>query len=143
MAFIKLKYEEIKRLYDLAEYGYVFDWTKKSSNISEVVALHHDGDIAGLVEFERRPDSKLNYMWLIEVADTYKGTGISGKLLAYVGKDSLDAGFEGFVLFESKTYLYEYYIKAFKAKPVRGRYLMFDTKITKWLIETYLKDGDF
>jgi len=71
MGFIKLKNNEIKRLYDLSKYGYVFDWTRKSSDISETIAFHHNGDLAGLVEFERRPASKLNYMWLVEVADAY------------------------------------------------------------------------
>ena len=140
MDFIKLTNDEIKRLRNLSEYGYQFDWTKKSSDISEIVAFQHDGNITGLVEFERRATSKLNYMWLIEVADEHKGTGVSGKLLAYVGRDSLEAGFEGFVLFESKSYLYEYYIKAFNAKPVRGRLLMFDTETTTQLIDTYLKE---
>jgi len=141
MEFIKLKHEEIKRLYDLAEYGYIFNWIKKSSAISEIVALHHNGDIAGLVEFERRHESKRNYMWLIEVANAYQGGGVFEKLLAYVGKDALDAGFEGFFLFEPKSYLYEYYIKAFDAKPDSGRYLMFDQEVITRLVKTYLDEG--
>jgi len=63
-------------------------------------------------------------------------------LLAYVGKDSLDAGFDGFVLFESKTVLYEYYMVAYHAIPVRDRLLHFDTKTTLWLIEKYLSDEE-
>ena len=140
MDFIKLTADEINRLHDLSEYGYVFDWTKRSSERSETVAIYHDGFVSGLVEFERRPETLLNYMWLIEVADDFKGANTAGKLLAYVGKDSLEAGFEGFVMFETKTYLYNHYIKAYRAKPVRDRYLAFDTEATKWLIKTYLNE---
>jgi len=143
MPFLNLKDEEIKGLSGLQSNGFVFDWTKKSSNRSQTTVFYSDSDIAGLVEFERRPEDLLNYLWLIEVGDNFKGTGVAGKLLAYVAKDSLTAGFDGFVLFEPKTYLYEFYIQAFKAKPVRDRYLMFDTETANWLIQKYLGTEEF
>jgi hypothetical protein len=139
--FIELGDKEIKSLKKVSGKGYVFDWTKRSSERAKTVSYVSNGDIAGLVEFERQPENILNYMWLIEVADDYKGTGVAGKLLAYVGKDSLEQGFEGFVLFESKSALYEYYQVAYHAKPVRGRLLHFDTQATQWLIDEFLK-GD-
>jgi len=140
--FVELTREETKDLKPLASQGFVFDWTKKSSQSSITVAFLANGDLAGLVEFERQPENILNYMWLIEVGKDYRGKGIAGKLLAYVGKDSLDAGFEGFVLFESKTALYEYYQVMYRAKPIKGRLLHFDTETTLWLISEYLQDGD-
>jgi len=36
---------------------------------------------------------------------------MAGTLFAYVAKDSLDAGFEGFVVFDSKTILVNKYLK--------------------------------
>ena len=140
MTFIEFKDKEIEDFKTLNQFGYVFDWTKKSSGKSITVGIVVNGDISGLVEYERRADHLYNYMWLIEVADNYKGTTIAGKLMAYVGKDSLQHGFEGFVLFEPKSALYEYYISKYGAKPLPGRKLMFDTKATKDLIRKYLGD---
>jgi hypothetical protein len=138
--FIELSDGDIKDLSRLSEKGYVFNWTIHSSSRAKTVTFVTDGEMAGLVEFERQPENLLNYLWIIEVADDYKGEGVAGKLLAYVGKDSLTAGFEGFVLFESKTALYEYYQVAYHAKPVRDRYLHFDTETTLWLIKEFLED---
>jgi hypothetical protein len=139
--FIELSSTEKKELVTLAGVGYVFDWTAYSSSRAKTVSFIANGDIAGLVEFERQPENLLDYLWIIEVADEYKGTGVAGKLLAYVGKDSLEAGFEGFVLFEAKTALYEYYQIVYHAKPVRDRLLHFDTETTLWLIKEFL-EGD-
>ena len=138
MGFVIFDDKEIKNFKLLNEFGYVFDWTKKSSNISITVGLIVNGDISGLVEFERRADHLYNYMWLIEAADNYKGTTVAGKLMAYVGRDSLQQGFDGFVMFEPKSALYEYYITKYGAKPLTGRNLMFDTEATKELIRKYL-----
>jgi len=129
-------------LTDLADAGYQFDWTVKSSPKSITVADVVDGDIAGLVEYERQPENLCNYMWLIELADAYKGTGVAGKLLAYVGRDSLDAGFDGFVVFETKTALFNYYQDKYGAKPIGNRRLFFDEEATRNLIATYLGEDD-
>jgi len=142
MGYLVFNDHDIQSFDDLSEYGYLVDWTKRSSQKSITVGLLYNGDIAGLVEYERMPDELYNYMYLIEVADDYKGSGIAGKLLAYVGKDALEHGFEGFVLFESKSYLYQYYIEAYKAKPTTGRMLMFDTETTQWLIQEFLDGGE-
>lgn len=137
--FVELNDDERKSLSDLAEYGYVFDQTRQSSCKSLTIAALLNGDVAGLVEFERQPEDQLNYMWLIEVARNYKGTGIAGKLLAYVARDSIEQGFGGFVLFETKTALYELYIEKYGAKPIgRTRRLYFDTEAAQRLIERYL-----
>jgi hypothetical protein len=137
--FVELNKAEIEDLNSLSAQGYQFDWTKRSSATAKTIAFLTNGDIAGLVEFERQPENRLNYMWLIEVATDYKGTGVAGKLLAIVGKDSIEANFEGFVVFEPKTVLYEYYIKKYRAKPISGRKLYFDTEATTWLIREYLE----
>ena len=129
-------------LSDLCQYGFVFNWTQNSSVKSITVAKIVNGDIAGLVEFERQPENLCNYMWLIEVSDVYKGTGVAGSLLAYVGRDAIQAGFDGFVVFETKTALYDYYRNKYGAKPIDGRKLFFDATATKALIEKYL-GGNF
>jgi len=128
-------------LADLAEFGYQFDWTAKSSPKTMTVADIVNGDVAGLVEYERQAENLCNFLWLIELADAYKGSGVAGKLLAYVGRDSLAAGFEGFVVFEAKTALYNYFQDKYGAKPIGGRRLFFDEEATRQLIATYL-DGE-
>ena len=116
--FTVLSDEDKKKLTDISEYGYVFDWTKNSSLKANTISRIINGDVAGLVEYERQPENLCNYLWLIEVADNYKGTGIAGQLLAYVGRDSLEAGFEGFVVFETKSALYDYYQTKYGAKTI-------------------------
>ena len=59
MTFVRLNADEIANLNDLSNVGFSFDWTKKSSERSQTVAISFNGDISGLVEFERRPESLL------------------------------------------------------------------------------------
>jgi hypothetical protein len=139
--FVPVNDEDKRQLSDLSGSGFQFDWTIKSSPKTQTVAKIVDGDIAGLVEFERQPENLCNYLWLIELADSYKGTGVAGKLLADVGRDSLEAGFEGFVVFETKTALYNYYQEKYGAKPIGGRRLLFDKEATENLIAEYLGDA--
>lgn len=138
--FVTLSSDDRKSLMDIADQGFIFDWTQKSSEGSLLVSFISNGDIAGLVEFERQPASLINYLHLIEVATSYRGSGVAGKLLAYVAKDSLEQGFEGFVVFESKTVLIDYYIEKYGAKRVtaNGRRLYFDAKAANLLISKYL-----
>lgn len=140
MAFITISSSQKKELNDLAPLGYSFDWTRFSSSRSKTVTCLHDGDIAGLVEFERQPENLLNFLYLIEVAEKYRGTGVAGELLAYVARDSIEQGFEGFVLLEFKAALANYYIEKYGAKFITsdGFRLYFDTEATKNLIQKYL-----
>ena len=142
--FIELNKEEKESLSDLKQDEFLFDWTRYSSENSITVACVYQGEVSGLVEFERQRLNHFNYLHLIEVAETYKGKGIAGKCLAYVAKDSLEHGFDGFVVFESKTVLFEYYIEKYGAKPISksSRKLYFDTEASLKLIETYLEEGD-
>ena len=138
MRFIEFSIEETAR-FDNKD-AFDFDWTKRTSPNSIVVGNIHAGEIVGLVEFERLHSSLCNYMSLIEVASDYRGTTVAGELLAYVGRDSLEQGFDGFFFLESKSSLYEYYQIKYGAKPSSGRRLYFDTQATKKLIELYLED---
>ena len=137
--FVKLDVKDKGALYDLGRQGYQFNWSIASSERSITVAAVYNGDVSGLVEYERQPENLANYMWLIEVSDLYKGTGIAGKLLAYVGKDALEQGFNGFFFFEAKTIYYNHFIKKYGAIPVTSHRLYFDTKATNNLISKYLE----
>jgi hypothetical protein len=138
MNFIEFSIEESKTFSDLDDY--IFDWANRSADGTIVVGNIHDGNIAGLVEFERQKENLANFMWLIEVANDYKGTSVAGELLAYVGRDSLEQGFDGFFFLESKTSLYQFYQVKYGAKPSHARYLYFDTEATNKLIDKYLNE---
>jgi hypothetical protein len=137
--FVEFSIDETNTFLNLE--GYVFDWSNRSNEGTIVVGDIYDGNIAGLVEFERQKENLCNYMWLIEVASDYRGSSVAGELLAYVGRDSLEQGFEGFFFFEPKTVLYQFYQVKYGAKASSGRYLYFDTEATKRLIETYLNES--
>jgi hypothetical protein len=94
-------------------------------------------------------DSKLvitqlwNFIYLIEAAPWNIGKqkkvlDVAGVLFAYVARDSLEADFDGFVAFHSKTVLVEHYIEKYGAKIIRGDQLMFDTSASVKLVEEYL-----
>jgi hypothetical protein len=57
--------------------------------------------------------------------------GIVGTLLAFVAKESFAAGCDGFVVFVSKTALFEYYRQHYGAKPLGGLKLHFDTEASE------------
>ena len=116
-----------------------FDWTRKSSDESVTYAANVQNDVAGLIEFDRNTRDLHNFMYLIEVAPMFRGTTVAGELLAFIGKDSLENGFDGFVVFESKSLLYEYYIDKYGAKPIKNRRLYFDEAATRRLIKIYLE----
>jgi len=142
MPFVRMPDDRLIDLKELIKNDNVkFDWSLKSSSKSVTIAFVNDGLIAGLVEFQRERGT--NKMWLIEVTKKFRGTTVAGKLLAYVGKDSLECGNEGFFFFEPKDALRAYYMKKFGAKEARGRNLFFDTEATQALIDEYLSDDDF
>ena len=125
--------------FDLNEFE--FDWTLRSSNKCAVYAANVEQKLVGLVEFEHRMDDLHNHLYLIEVIPQYRGTNVAGELLAFVGQDSLKQGFDGFVVLESKTVYYKYYIEKYGERPIGGRRLLFDEETTKRLIRIYLEDN--
>jgi len=124
--------------------GWNFDWDKSFGAISQKIAYIENEKIQGLVEFEEVPSSLYNIIYRIELSPENIGKNrridnIAGTLFAYVAKDSLDAGFEGFVVFDSKTILIEHYVEKYGAQILFGNRLYFDTNASKALINKYLK----
>ena len=116
-----------------------FNWELKSSDESVIYGATVENKIAGLVEFESFKKLAYNFMYLIEVAPEFRGTSVAGELLAFIGRDSIEKGFDGFVVLESKSLLYQYYIDKYGAKPLKGRRLYFDEEATQRLIRVYLE----
>jgi len=124
--------------------GWKFDWDKSFGAILQKIAYLENEKIQGLVEFEEVPSSLYNIIYRIELAPeniskNRKIDNVAGTLFAYVAKDSLDAGFEGFVVFDSKTILIDHYVEKYGAKVLFGNRLYFDTEASKALIKKFLK----
>ena len=124
--------------------GWKFDWDKSFGAISQKIAYLENDKVQGLVEFEEVPSSLYNIIYRIELAPEIIGKHkkidtIAGTLFVYVAKDWLDAGFEGFVVFDSKTILIDHYVKKYGAQVLFGNRLYFDTNASKALIKKYLK----
>jgi len=131
--------EVIKHLKDLDLKAFEFDWMRKSSEASIICGATIDAELVELIEFEPDVTSLYNFMYLIEVIPAYRGTNVAGELLAFIGRDSLERGFDGFVVWESKTVYYQYYIDKYGAKPITNRRLYFDEEATRRLIRVYLE----
>ena len=119
--------------------AFEFDWTRKSSDHSLIYGATVENKLVGLIEFEPDVKSLQNFMYLIEVIPDFRGTEVAGELLAFIGRDSLERGFDGFVVWESKSVYYQYYIDKYGAKPMTNRRLYFDEEATKRLIRIYLE----
>jgi hypothetical protein len=131
--------------------GWSFDWSDGATDLitdeSILKALVVNGEIEGLIEYEIIAKEKYVFAHKLEIDPHNRGEGkkhegIAGMLLAYVAKESFDSGCDGFVVFISKTLLYEYYQKHYGAKPLGGLKLHFDTEASEKLIQTYLIGKD-
>ena len=123
--------------------GWEFEWSLSvGASVQKVDYLVGD-QLQGLVQFERVPESLFNFIYLIEAAPWNRGrrkavNNVVGVLFATVAQDSLDAGFDGFVAFRSKTVLKDHYIKKYGAKVLYDDQLFFDTAASRKLVEDYL-----
>ena len=69
----------------------------------------------------------------------YKGVG--GHLFAIACKLSFDSGYDGYVAFESKTDLIEYYRDRIGAKLLSGQRMYIDTNTDAQLVRQYLEEN--
>jgi hypothetical protein len=65
--------------------------------------------------------------------------GVAGNLVAYACKLSFMQGFDGFVVFISKTALIEHYRKTLGASLLRGQKMIISTYASNLLVEKYFK----
>jgi hypothetical protein len=86
------------------------------------------------------------FMSLIESSKFNRGIkklylGVPGNLIAFACKLSLDAGYGGYVSFESKTKLKEHYQKTLGAHLLFGNFMALDTKAAAKLIHQYFSEN--
>lgn len=126
--------------------GWQFDWKYEFEQLErQVYKLNIKGNpnvIQGLINFSNENDHL--FMHLIESAPFNKGknkiyVGVAGNLVAFLCKQSLDKGYEGFVSFISKTRLIEHYEKTLGAIHVGNHKMVIFPKEALQLIEKYFK----
>ena len=114
---------DLKRL---KSHDWIFNWKKESKDPRKLIyKLVIDGNpliIQGLISLQDRGDHI--YMHLIESNKFNRGAkktylGVPGNLIAYACRLSFDKGYEGYLSFESKTRLKEYYQKTLGAYILR------------------------
>jgi len=108
----------------LGSRGWSFDWSKGATDLITDVAILKavviDDEIEGLIEYEIIKHEAYVFAHKLEIdphnrGDVKKHEGIAGILLAFVAKESFSSGCDGFVVFISKTRLYDYYQKQYGA----------------------------
>lgn len=68
-----------------------------------------------------------------------KFRGVEAHLFAIACKRSFERGTDGFVAFQAKTNLVEYYVKSLQAARIGVNRLYIGTKQAKLLVDTYFK----
>lgn len=143
---VSVKIDE-KKASLLKSRGWNFDWDASATELitdkSNLKAVVINGEIEGLIEYEIVINEYYVFAHKLEIDPHNRGgnkkhEGIAGILLAYVAKESFSSGCDGFVVFISKSQLYEYYQKQYGAKPLGGLKLHFDTYASEKLIKDYL-----
>lgn len=133
----------------LKSQGWKFDWSIPQTEGYEVYELYIEDDdtVQGMVAFKRVEKDMFVEVSLVESAPHNIGhdgryEGVGGNLFAIACKDSFDAGFDGYVRFESKTKLVKHYKKELGAKTLGPRNMIIYELEAKTLVEKYIKKSE-
>ncbi len=138
--FQKVSNKEIKRK------DWIFNWQSElavaRNEVYKMTIKDNPTIIQGLISF--RFDNGFVFINVVENAKFNRGSGklyegVGGNLFAYACKRSLEAGLEGFVVFEAKTALIGYYQKALGAESLGGQRMVISDKTSLKLINQYFK----
>lgn len=124
---------------------WLFDWRNEASKyrVYKLTIAEKKDTIEGLISLEMRKG--FCYVSLVESAAHNRGDlklheGVGGNLFAFACKLSIDNGFDGFVVFETKTGLKTYYQENFGAIPMGNSNRMhLDENAATRLIKIYFK----
>lgn len=135
-----------KKLKQIKKTDWQFDWNKEiKDNTKEVYKLttaNNPTIIQGLLSIEDKQDHI--FMHLIESSKFNKGKnkvylGVSGNLVAFACKVSVDRGYQGFLAFDAKTALIKHYQETLHATHFRGLRMFIETNAALRLISQYFK----
>lgn len=123
-----------------------FDWRKEAKSSNRIVyklTTHENPDvIQGLISWSDFGDHL--FINLVELASFNRGNdrlyqGVSGNLFAIACQESFAKGYDGFIVFESKTKLVSHYQALLGAQRLGSSIRMFvDTQAAHHLIKLYL-----
>ena len=117
----------------------------KDREIFALTTLETPDIFQGLISISERSDHI--FMNLLEAAEFNIGSkrqyaGVAANLVAYACHCSFQCGFEGNVVFLSKTKLVEHYEKSLGAKRIAGIRMLIDTDEALKLVTRYHKSFD-
>lgn len=136
----KVDSKQIKKI------NWQFDWHKelddKTKEVYKLTTVNNPNIIQGLLSIEDKQDHK--FMHLIESSKFNKGKGkvyfgVSGNLVAFACKVSVDKGYDGFLAFDAKSALIKHYQKSLHATHFRGIRMFIETSAALRLISQYFK----
>lgn len=126
--------------------GWLFDWKSEfrasGTEVYKLIVRNEPSIIHGLVALRLNKDHVL--MTLLESAPFNRGSnkifaGVPGNLVAFACNRSYQQGYEGYVVFLSKTRLIEHYTKTLGAKHIGGQRMLIDAETAQKLIARYFK----
>jgi hypothetical protein len=141
---VQLRNENIP---NLREEKWAFDWVfELNQSNCQVFALTIKGGSSvyhGLISLTDKGDHI--FMNLLESAPFNKGrekrySGVAANLVAFACMKSVELGYNGLVVFESKTRLMEHYEKTLKAQRFVLNRMFIDTREAYILIKRYFPD---
>ena len=138
-------YEKRQSVIKPKEYqGWKFNWTIPENNGYYIYELFVEGDdtVQGRIAFKF--DGGVVNVDIVEAAPHnigHNGTfiGVGGHLFAIACLCSMDAGYDGYVVFTAKTNLIEHYMKALGAQIISGQRMYLDEFAADKLITKYLE----
>jgi hypothetical protein len=126
--------------------GWNFDWTAESNmkdrKVYKLTIRDNPKIIQGLASISNYSDHF--YIHLVESAPFNMGKsklyeGVPGNLFAFTCKQSIDAGYQGFVSFQSKTKLIEHYEMSLGAIHVGGHKMVIFPQAAMKLTQKYFQ----
>ena len=129
------------------ETGWNFDWVEEfkmsDRKVYKLTIRDNPKIVQGLASISNYSDHY--YLHLVESAPFNMGKnklyeGVPGNLFAFTCKKSMDAGYQGFVSFQSKTRLIEHYEKSLGAIHVGGHKMVIFPQVAQKLIQKYYRN---
>jgi len=137
--------DEIKKVHK--KDGWLFNWKKEYKNdqrqLYKLIVLGNPA-IQGILSLEAIKGQQFIEMHLVELAPNNKGQnrqyfGVARHLVAFACKKSFEMGFEGYVVFTSKTMLIDHYIESLGASILYGQRMCIFPEGARKLVNSYYK----
>lgn len=132
---------------EISSKSWSFNWKSEIKNknnfVYKMTILGNPTIIQGLISFSM--DDGFVFINIVESAVFNRGKnkffiGVGGNLFAFACLKSFEAGYEGFVVFNTKTNLINHYQNKIGAKLISGQRMILDTDSSNKLMNRYFKN---